>query len=165
MATRSLIARHNRDGSFESITVTFGSPNWIGPTLVQHYADEAKISALLALGPLSHLDAEIGAKHSFSQPHPGWCVAYGRDRGEERKGAQRCESVADLMQYARRLFLRHVFVWSLNPQTGVKGWATLSMPEESEETVRALVEEMWERDKRGQTAPFGIAASPEEETP
>jgi hypothetical protein len=50
LATRSLIARHNRDGSFDSITVTFGDPEWIGPLLLRHYMDEAKVEALIVFG-------------------------------------------------------------------------------------------------------------------
>lgn len=115
MSTRSLIARQNRDGSLDSITVTFGNPQWIGPVLTRHYTEEATVNALLVIGALSHLDAEIGAKHSFEKPYPGWCVAYGRDRGEAEKGAHRSENISDLVQRARRMFIRHVFVWALNP--------------------------------------------------
>ena len=71
MSTRSLIARHNRDGSFDSITITYGAREWIGPLLVRHYTDGAKVCALIALGSVSHLDRGIGEKQNFERPHKG----------------------------------------------------------------------------------------------
>jgi hypothetical protein len=156
MSTRSLIVRQNRDGSFDSITVSFGHPDWIGPTLVRHYTEETKIDALLALGSLSHLDRETGEKHDFERPRSGWCVAYGRDRGEEVIGSPHSENLHDVVQRARRLFIAHVFVWTVNPETGEKAWAKVRIPEETEESVREIVEEIWERHRGGSSAPLGI---------
>jgi hypothetical protein len=85
MATRSNIGKKLPDGSIRYIYCHFdGSENGVGATLKKHYLDEAKIDALLNLGSLSSLGAEIGEKHNFNQePKGDLCRAYGRDRGEE----------------------------------------------------------------------------------
>ena len=44
-----------------------------------------KVNALMKLGDLSCLGAEIGEKqdfNNFSTHNENWCLAYGRDRGE-----------------------------------------------------------------------------------
>jgi hypothetical protein len=158
VSTRSLIARQNRDGSFDAVTVHFGHPNSVGPTLVKQYGDEAKIAALLALGPLSCLEAEIGEKQDFNQPHPGWCLAFARDRGDDPVPPIHCETLADLGQRARRLFIGHVFVWTTNPQTGQKAWAALRMPEETPESVQTIVGELREAMEGKRPAPLGLDA-------
>lgn len=86
MATRSLIGVENADGTVTSIYChSDGYLRGVGKTLTTHYTDPAKIAALIALGDLSSLGPEIGQKHDFNNPRPGyeWCRAYGRDRGEE----------------------------------------------------------------------------------
>jgi hypothetical protein len=158
MAISSLIARHNRDGSFDNISVTYGHPGWVGPILVQCYAEDAQVNALLALGLLSHLDREIGVKHSVDRPHRGWCVAFGRDRSEANTEARRSESLSDLVQHARHLFIRHVFVWTMNPETSEKAWATVPMPQETEESVLTLVDAIWQHHLQGGEGPLGIPA-------
>lgn len=83
MATRSTIAKLNRDGTVTSIYCHFdGAPYGVGATLAEHYTDPTKIDQLLVLGDLSSLAEEIGAKHDFDNPTPGQCLFYGRDRGE-----------------------------------------------------------------------------------
>jgi hypothetical protein len=163
VSTRSLIARENRDGSFDAITVHFGHPGAVGPMLVKHYGDDAKIAALLALGSLSYLDAEIGEKQDFNRPHPGWCLAFTRDRGDDPTPPIRCETLADLGERARRLFIGHVFVWTTNPQSGQNAWAVLRMPEETEESVREMVDELRARMEGKRPAPLGLDALPDSE--
>jgi hypothetical protein len=161
MATSSLIVRHNRNGSFDSIQVHYGEPDRVGSILMRSYMEEARVNALLALGSLSHLDREIGKKHSFDRPHPGWCVAFGRDRGEANREAHRSESLPDLVQRARHLFIRNVFVWTLNPQTGERAWARVPMPRETEESVRILVDTIWREHLAGGEGPLGIPVDPD----
>lgn len=163
MSTRSLIARENRDCSFDAITVHFGEPGAVGPMLVRHYGDEAKITALLALGSLSYLEAEIGEKHNFHQPHPGWCLAFARDRGDAPAPPIRCETLADLGQRARRLFIGHVFVWTTDPQSGQKAWAALRMPEETPESVQKIVGELRAAIEGKRPAPLGLDALSDDE--
>ncbi len=163
MSTRSLITRENRDGSFDAITVHFGHPGAVGPMLVKHYGDDAKIAALLALGPLSCLEAEIGEKHNFHQPHPGWCLAFARDRGDDPVPPIHCETLADLGERARRLFIGQVFVWTTTPQSGQKAWAVLRMPEETEESVQKIVGELRSAMEGKRPAPLGLGALPDDE--
>jgi hypothetical protein len=83
MATRSTIAKLNPDGTITSIYCHWdGYPDGVGATLAEHYTDPAKIEALLALGDLSVLDAEIGDSNDFANRIEGVCLFYGRDRGE-----------------------------------------------------------------------------------
>jgi hypothetical protein len=59
--------------------------------LRRHYTDQSKIEALIELGSISSLGAEIGEKHPFDRNYnepelpltDNWTLAYHRDRGEE----------------------------------------------------------------------------------
>ena len=91
MATRGTIAKENPDGTINRTNGTITSiyvhwdsyPAGVGATLAQHYTDAAKIDALMALGDLSVLGAEIGSKKDFDTGNlNGECLAYSRDRGE-----------------------------------------------------------------------------------
>jgi hypothetical protein len=85
MATRSTIGIiDNRTGVVTSIYCHWdGYPEHNGRILAEHYSNPEKIRALIALGPLSSLGAEIGEQHDFKSNSPLYCTAYGRDRGEE----------------------------------------------------------------------------------
>lgn len=89
MATRSSIAIKNANGTVDGIYChSDGYTSHNGKILAEHYTDEAKIRALVALGPISILNPEVappaGAEHAFDGPRvPGVVVAYHRDRGED----------------------------------------------------------------------------------
>lgn len=95
MATRSRIGIDNPDGTITSIYCHFdGYPEGVGRVLAEHYTDEGKIRALLALGDISVLGAELGEDQGtgwfdargslgLDDPRRGWTLAYGRDRGEQ----------------------------------------------------------------------------------
>ena len=87
MATRSYIGVKNTDGTVDYIYCHFdGYPEHNGEILTEHYADMDKVNALMKLGDLSVLGIEIGEKHDFNDyanRNRNWCLAYGRDRGEE----------------------------------------------------------------------------------
>lgn len=84
MGTRSNIIVHQADGRWAKIYVHWdGYLKGVGKTLQEHYTTQEKIDQLIALGDLSVLDDEIGEKQDFEARHPGWTLAYGRDRGEE----------------------------------------------------------------------------------
>lgn len=90
MATRSLITAKLSDGRFGSIYCHFdGYLSHNGQILLEHYNDQVKVDALIALGDLSVLgeSVECPAGHSFGKAVKGYCVAYGRDRGEEESEA------------------------------------------------------------------------------
>jgi hypothetical protein len=94
MATRSNIGIMNEDGSIRSIYCHWnGYPEHHVPILTQHYATQDQAEELVALGNLSCLGTSIGEKHDFDKDRGkarelGWCMAYGRDRGEEEQQAE-----------------------------------------------------------------------------
>jgi hypothetical protein len=161
MATNCLIARENRDGSFDAIYVHFGHPARIGPLLAHCYTAEAKIAELLALGALSHLGEEIGQKQSFNQPDPKWCLSYERDRDDDSHPAEHVETLGDLIEHARRRFIGDVFVW----RRELRVWAMVRMPEETEESVRAIVDELVASMDRNEPAPLGLDGLPDPANP
>lgn len=56
MGTRCAIGRLNPDGSVSAVyCARDGGPRHVGRVLEEHYADEAAVDALLALGPLNSL--------------------------------------------------------------------------------------------------------------
>ena len=83
MSTRARIGIVNADGTITSIyTQSDGYFSHHSPILENHYATEAKVRELLALGALSYLAENIGEKHDFNNPVEGWCRSYHRDRDE-----------------------------------------------------------------------------------
>ena len=99
MSTRSLIGI-----ALDDVTVRCVYCHWDGylahngRVLLQHYADRAKVEALIALGDLSSLQAGLGEKHDFNwlhtvvgentrtDPRAEMTTAYGRDRGDQNVG-------------------------------------------------------------------------------
>ena len=98
MSTRSLIGIQT-EKTIEAIYCHWdGHPDHHLPILTGHYATDAAVARLLALGDLSILGPERGRKHDFrthseSPKAKGWCLAYGRDRGEKKtaKRTYACE--------------------------------------------------------------------------
>ena len=99
MGTRSMIGKLEADGTVTAIYCHWdGYAEGVGHTLMKHYRDVAKIDALMALGDLSSLGAEIGETHPFSrydafmsdaiseetynELYGNMCLSYARDRGE-----------------------------------------------------------------------------------
>lgn len=87
MATRSNIAYKTPEGKIRSIYSHWdGYPECNGKILVDNYTDQEKIEALIALGSVSALGAEIGQQQDFddrSSQKKEWTLAYHRDRGEQ----------------------------------------------------------------------------------
>jgi len=87
MATRSRIGKQLEDGSIKFIYCHWdGYPEHNGVILKEHYTTDAKVDELLALGDLSILGEEIGEQQDFdilSTHNDKWCLAYGRDRGQD----------------------------------------------------------------------------------
>lgn len=87
MGTRCRIGVVNPDGTITSIYVHNDGypegPHGVGYKLREHYGTKEKIAALIALGDLSELGAETGAKHDFEgRAFSLWCTAYHRDRDD-----------------------------------------------------------------------------------
>lgn len=99
MATRCNIGKKLPDGSIRYIYCHHdGYESGVGATLKKHYLDEAKVDALLDLGSLSSLGAEIGEKHNFNkEPKGDWCRAYGRERGDKDVEAVITNDMHDFM--------------------------------------------------------------------
>ena len=89
MSTRCCIGLKGapRDGCSEVRSIyshSDGYPSYVGKLLLENYDTPEKVNQLLDLGDISLLGSEIGEKHKFEdRSHPTWCLAYGRDRGED----------------------------------------------------------------------------------
>lgn len=119
MGTRSRIAIRNDDGSFDSIYCHWdGYPSNNGVILRDHYRDADKVRALIALGDLSSLGAEIGEKHDFDDrtAASAGCTAYGRDRSETGCSATRSPDIESL--YALTQECGGEWLYVFNPRHG-----------------------------------------------
>lgn len=97
MSTRSLITA-NIDNKFLTIYCHFdGYPEGVGKTLSENYTTTEKITALMALGDLSVLadSTDKPEGHTFENKIKGFCVAYGRDRGEKGTEAKETSDLAE----------------------------------------------------------------------
>lgn len=85
MSTNSIIAKQNKDGSIKAVYCHWdGYLSHNGAILLANYTTEEDVDNLLANGNLSVL-AEKCTKpegHSYENPVDGYCIYYGRDRGE-----------------------------------------------------------------------------------
>lgn len=59
-----------------------GFPAGVGAVLLRHYREADRIEALLTLGDLSWLGAEIDRDRAANDNPGRFCIAYGRDWGE-----------------------------------------------------------------------------------
>lgn len=89
MGTQATIARHNEDGTFDTIYLHYdGYTEHAFNILRQHYNTQELVDALIELGDLSSLNERIapdaGEDHTFMSPVRGVTIAYHRDRGEDR---------------------------------------------------------------------------------
>lgn len=88
MSTHASITAKLSDGRYASIYLhSDGYLEHAGQMLVDHYTEQPKIDALMALGNLSCVDADPGTTqgHTFNNRVAGYCLAYGRDRGDENE--------------------------------------------------------------------------------
>jgi hypothetical protein len=86
MSTRSTINLQTTEGMIKSIYCHFdGYPLHHMTILTNYYNTYEKVEELINLGDLSVLDISIEKPkgHSFETPIKGYCIAYGRDRGED----------------------------------------------------------------------------------
>lgn len=122
MGTRSDIIVECGDDKFRRIYCHWdGYLGHNGKILFDHYTTQEKVEALVALGDLSSLKADIGVKHPFEAPPSGpkrdvfekkygnMCTAYGRDRKEKMT-----EIVGDTLQAvwpAEDTWTEFTYVW------------------------------------------------------
>lgn len=83
MSTRARIGLLQSDGLVCSIYTHYdGYPSHHGPILLDHYNTVERVQALLALGALSALNANLGEKVDFNKPAKDQCISYSRDLNE-----------------------------------------------------------------------------------
>jgi hypothetical protein len=113
MGTRSTIIAKLSNGQTKRIYCHWdGYPEHNGALLLNHYQDQAKIDALIALGDLSSLSEEIGEKHDFDdRSHQNWTTAYERDRGETDVKARRVESLKHAIKASADCGAEFVYLW------------------------------------------------------
>jgi len=102
MSTNSNIGIVNKDGSVESIYCHWdGYIEHNGLILMLYYQDEQKIRDLINLGDISSLHRNVnipeGISHNFESINDGICVAYHRDRGEDKHIALN-DNVSDFLK-------------------------------------------------------------------
>ena len=106
MATRSNIGIVNEDGSVTAIYCHWdGYPEHVGKMLLKHYNDFDIVCELMDLGDLSCLAENLYCEdnnHSFENPAPGVCVAYGRDRGETGVESRVFNNISKFEKFADR---------------------------------------------------------------
>lgn len=98
MTTRSTISLQTEKGIKTIYCHWDGYPSHHMPILEECYNTFKKVEALINLGNLSSLDRSIECPegHSFDKAIEGYCVAYGRDRGEEDQEAIVCFHITDI---------------------------------------------------------------------
>jgi hypothetical protein len=113
MATRSTIARKVGD-TIQSIYCHWdGYPDGVGATLKEHYTTVEKIDALMALGDISVLGAQIGSKKDFEiGVLNDECLAYGRDRGEDGTEAKVHDTYIDFVNYRVDQGCKYSYLWN-----------------------------------------------------
>jgi len=99
VSTRSLIAVRQDDAYRYIYCHWDGYVEHQWPILTECYDDLDKVNELIDLGDLSSLGREIGEAHDFEahRHDSGWCLAYGRDRGEEDTGSRIVDYIEDIL--------------------------------------------------------------------
>ena len=98
MATRSAIGIRNEDDTISSVYCHWdGYPSHNGRILREYYTTRQKVNKLISLGDLSILGALIGEYNDFQNPREGFCLFYGRDRGENGVGHRTACSPEEFM--------------------------------------------------------------------
>lgn len=97
MSTHCLICRKNADTSYDYIYCHWdGYYKHAGNILLKYYNTKEKVDDLTALGDLSSIGKKLNPttdSHSFDNPEPDVCVAYGRDRREKDVGPHHCTTI------------------------------------------------------------------------
>ena len=113
MSTRSDIIVKRTDGTYARIYCHFdGYPSHNGRILLDHYNSQKRAESLVKLGDLSIL-APKNTKpkgHSFDTKVDGYCVYYGRDRGEKDVAAVIGATLADVWPDADT-WTEYAYLW------------------------------------------------------
>lgn len=118
MSTRSNIIVQRVDGKWACIYCHWdGYIEHNGKILYESYKAQEKADALVALGSLSILDADPydpPAGHVFDNATKGFCVAYGRDRGETGVEAEVGDTLESVWP-AKDNAVEYVYVFAPTP--------------------------------------------------
>lgn len=133
MGTRSAIGYKTAQGTIRAKYSHYdGYVAYTGVMLRESYTDPAKVKQMVELGDQSFLQPEIiptDPTHSFETPQEGVTIFYGRDRGEDRVGAQDFDTFADFVEYYKDCGCEYFYVFdgedwivndhgATNPDTG-----------------------------------------------
>ena len=111
MSTNATITVQHADESFSQIYLHWdGHIDTCGKTLLKGYNTLEKAEELVALGDLSQIGVNIGAKIDFDARAPEQCIAYGRDRGEDGTEALKFKSFALLVQDGGIQSYNYIFI-------------------------------------------------------
>ena len=110
MATRSIVAKKNLNGSSVGIYVHYDGSTHMD-ILREHYATHGKVDELIALGSLTVLGSQIGEKQEFTKPEQDTCLAYHRDRGEPFSQVV-ADNDEDLRQQAADLGCEYIYYYT-----------------------------------------------------
>jgi len=113
MSTRSNIIVRLRNGQWHNVYChSDGYPSHNGRILLESYNSQSKAERLVKHGDLSslgpHCDKPKG--HSFDNKIPGYCVYYGRDRGEPDTGGTFGDSLESVWP-TPETWAEFVYVW------------------------------------------------------
>lgn len=111
MGTRSSIAIKKDDKIVSIYCHWDGYPKGVGEDLKLHWNTEEKIDELMKLGDLSTLGSEIGEKQDFDSPRAGWCLSYGRDRGEPNTQAKEHFSIRGWIDYRAKSGCEYMYLF------------------------------------------------------
>jgi hypothetical protein len=114
MATRSLIAKKEKNGFIGIYCHWDGYPEHQLPILENSYNSSELVDQLIALGSISILGNKIGTKQNFETPEDeDSCLAYHRDKGEEFSQTI-VTSAKELLAEAEELWLDYLYVFTEN---------------------------------------------------
>lgn len=134
MSTRSDIIIEQSDGKWARIYCHWdGNPQHNGAMLVEHYNSQSLAEALVAPGDLSSLQEQCTKPegHSFDHPIKGYCVYYGRDRGDSFMDAEIGDSL-ELIWPDGNAWTEYTYVWKRDD-----GWF-VGDPEEGSESLQPV---------------------------
>ena len=155
MGTRSDIIVEHADGHWSRIYCHWdGYLEHNGRILAEHYNTQQKAEALVEHGDLSSLapDCSKPAGHSYDTPVKGYCVYYGRDRGEDDTEAKTGLTL-DSVWPEPDTWTEYTYVWRFQ-----QGWSVASADSAPTDRMTPLIDALAGIDvpKPDIKAPWGV---------
>jgi len=144
MGTRSDIIVQRQDGKYARIYCHWdGYIDHNGKILYAHYNSQELAEKLTQLGDLSVLAPRANKPkgHTFDTPKKGYCIAYGRDRGEKDVDATVVDTLAEAWP-EQDTWTEFTYVWSreLGGKDFENGAWWVGDPDEGSQTLKLLAE-------------------------